>query len=264
MYRQELVDILKQSVPSSCTMHFDKRLTKSEKRGKRHPLPSAEDTIDPSKIRHYSDPSWTGTLVCRSIFPAEKLSKLDPNNLALKDFTIVRNNLYFAVLREGKVSAVSLEEVVEAYKDFAPDAKCLLNCFENPSRWALHVVNELPLFTWDRVALIGDAAHAMTPHFGAGAGQVIEDVFVLGRLLAHPLTTLDNVPTALKAYQDVRLPFAQFVARQSERSTGQMYDFCALKTDRGNEREEIKILKEKIIDLWENWDSEGEGGAVAE
>jgi len=30
-------------------------------------------------------------------------------------------------------------------------------CFEKPSRWALHVVNDLPLFTWDRVALIGDA-----------------------------------------------------------------------------------------------------------
>lgn len=30
-------------------------------------------------------------------------------------------------------------------------------CFENPSRWALHVLNDLPLFTWDRVALIGDA-----------------------------------------------------------------------------------------------------------
>ena len=82
----------------------------------------------------------------------------------------------------------------------------------------------------------------MTPHFGAGAGQAIEvrarrnhsrdyansyctkDAFVLGRLLAHPLTTLDTVPAALKAYQDVRLPFAQFVAREAER-TGYMYEF---------------------------------------
>jgi len=70
---------------------------------------------------------------------------------------------------------VSLEEVEEAYQDFEPDAKRLLNviflgrviyavtdgyfsqCFEKPSRWALHVVNELPLFACDRVALIGDA-----------------------------------------------------------------------------------------------------------
>ena len=30
-------------------------------------------------------------------------------------------------------------------------------CSENPSKWALHVVNELPLSTYGRVALIGDA-----------------------------------------------------------------------------------------------------------
>lgn len=72
------------------------------------------------------------------------------------------------------VLAISLEEVVEAYKDFEPDAKRLLNviflgaesfmlssiheyfsqCFENPSRWGLHVVNELLLFACDRVALM--------------------------------------------------------------------------------------------------------------
>lgn len=161
---------------------------------------------------------------------------------------------------------MSLEEVEEVCQDFEPDAKRLLNCFENPSRWALHVVNELPLFTCDRVALIGDASHAMTPYFGAGAGQAIEDGFILGRLLAHPITTLDNVPAALKAYQDVRLPFTQFVARESKR-TGKMYEFCAPGyydgTNRGNEREEMEILKEKILDQW-NWQDKGEGGAVAE
>jgi len=89
---------------------------------------------------------------------------------------------------------------------------------------------------------------------------------VLGRLLSHPLTTLNNVPVALKAYQDVRLPFTQFVARESDR-TGKTYNFCAPGyydgTDRGNEREEMEILKEKIIDQW-GWESEGEGGAVAQ
>ncbi|KAG2366450.1 hypothetical protein BDR07DRAFT_1396005 [Suillus spraguei] len=321
MHRKDLIDILKQDIPPSCTIHLNKRLTKYEKQSSgslilyfaddststTDVLVGADgihssvrktlfetidpDSVDPSKIRHYSNPSWTGTLVYRSVFPAEKLSKLDPNHVALKDFMIfcgkgkhiisypvsqgTQINVTAHVSDEQKagtpfeghwVSYVSLEEVEEAYQDFEPDAKRLLNCSEIPSRWALHVVNELPLYTCDRVALIGDAAHAMTPNFGAGAGQAVEDAFVLGRLLAHSLTTLDNVPAALKAYQDIRLPFTQFVARESER-TGKMYDFCALGyydgIDRGNEREEMEILKEKIIDQWD-WEGEGEGGAVAE
>jgi 2-polyprenyl-6-methoxyphenol hydroxylase-like FAD-dependent oxidoreductase len=36
----------------------------------------------------------------------------------------------------------------------------------------------------DRVVIIGDAAHAMTPHLGQGAAQAIEDAVVLARLLA--------------------------------------------------------------------------------
>ncbi|KAG2108427.1 uncharacterized protein F5147DRAFT_652796 [Suillus discolor] len=198
------------------------------------------DTIDPSKIRRYSDPSWTRTLVYvdGSIFPTEKLSKLDPNNLALKDFMIhiisypvsqgTRINVTAYASDEQKtdipfeghcVSAVSLEEVVEAYKDFEPDAKRLLDYFENPSRWALHVLNELPLFTWDIVALIGAAAHAMTPHFGAGAGQAIEHI---NRNVVRDRCTI----------------------------------FAHLR--------QIEAMNEKIIDLWGNWDNEGEGGAVAE
>lgn len=59
---------------------------------------------------------------------------------------------------EGRwVSDASPEELEEAYQDFEPDVKCLLKCAEKPSRWALHVVNELPLFTCGRVVLIGDA-----------------------------------------------------------------------------------------------------------
>ncbi|KAG1802031.1 uncharacterized protein HD556DRAFT_1304228 [Suillus plorans] len=154
MHRQDLVDILKQSIPSSCTIHFNKRLTEYEKQspgslalyfaddststtdvlvgadGIHSPVRKTffetigPDTIDPSKIRHCSDPFWTGTLVYRGIFPTEKLSKLDPNNLTLKDSFCgkgkhVSDEQKTGIPFEGHwVSAVSLEEVVEAYKDF--------------------------------------------------------------------------------------------------------------------------------------------------
>jgi salicylate hydroxylase len=87
---------------------------------------------------------------------------------------------------------------------------------------------------------------------------------VLGRLLAHPLTTLDNVHVALKTYQDIRLSVAQFIGRKSE-DLGYMYEFDAPGyydgTDRGNEGEELELLKEKIVEDQRGWD--GEGGAVA-
>lgn len=33
----------------------------------------------------------------------------------------------------------------------------------------------------------------MEPHLGAGAGQGIEDAYLLAQLLTHPQTTLDNI-----------------------------------------------------------------------
>ncbi|KAG2131627.1 hypothetical protein DEU56DRAFT_452975 [Suillus clintonianus] len=309
MHRQHLVDILRQHLPSSCRLHLKKRLTRYDKQlsgslilhfaddstattdlligadGIRSSVRKTlfetlnRDVVDPSKIRHYVDPSWTGTLVYRTVIPAKKLSEIDPNNLALKDFIVFCGkgksvvsypvsqgtmiNVVALVADEQKagtpfeghwVSDVSPEEVQEPYQDFEPDVRNLLKCVENPSRWALHVVNELPLSTCDRVALIGDACHAMTPNFAAGAGQAMEDAFVLGRLLAHPLATLDNVPAALKAYQDVRLPFSQFVARESRRTGRMIVDPPS--TDRENAQAELEILKEKILAQlqWEDKD----------
>ncbi|MFD7811528.1 FAD-dependent monooxygenase [Streptomyces sp. NPDC059785] len=60
-----------------------------------------------------------------------------------------------------------------------------------------------PLDTWidGRVVLIGDAAHAMYPRGGNGACQAIVD----GGALAGKLATIDDVPAALKAFEDQRL-----------------------------------------------------------
>ncbi|HEX6345602.1 FAD-dependent oxidoreductase [Umezawaea sp.] len=62
-----------------------------------------------------------------------------------------------------------------------------------------------------RVALAGDAAHAMSPHITAGATLGVEDAAVLaGRLTAH-----GDVPTALADYEAERVPHYREVARLS-------------------------------------------------
>ena len=55
----------------------------------------------------------------------------------------------------------------------------------------------------------------MTPFQGSGAGQAIEDAYILAALLAHHGTTLSTLPTALKVYESIRLPLANNVQRAS-------------------------------------------------
>ncbi|MGC5321218.1 FAD-dependent oxidoreductase [Micromonospora arida] len=70
----------------------------------------------------------------------------------------------------------------------------------------------LPSYVRGRVALLGDAAHAMTPNLGQGAGQAIEDAVVLGAVCAGGA---EGLPAALAAYDAQRRPRTQAVARAS-------------------------------------------------
>ncbi|NJP34418.1 FAD-dependent monooxygenase [Micromonospora thermarum] len=76
-----------------------------------------------------------------------------------------------------------------------------------------HLATPLPSYVRGRVALLGDAAHAMTPNLGQGAGQAIEDAVVLGAVCAG--VPAAGVPEALRAYDRQRRPRSQAIARAS-------------------------------------------------
>ncbi|MFJ8085831.1 FAD-dependent monooxygenase [Streptomyces sp. NPDC096205] len=79
-----------------------------------------------------------------------------------------------------------------------------------------HDLYELPplaSFACGRVALLGDAAHAMTPNLGQGACQALEDAVTL----AHCVDGTDDVAAALRSYDMLRRPRTQAVARRSAR-----------------------------------------------
>jgi 2-polyprenyl-6-methoxyphenol hydroxylase-like FAD-dependent oxidoreductase len=74
----------------------------------------------------------------------------------------------------------------------------------------------LPSFHSGRVALLGDAAHPMTPNLGQGACQGLEDAVVISRLAAG--TEPEAVAGMLARYTATRLPRTTDVVRWSRRA----------------------------------------------
>ncbi|KZP02172.1 hypothetical protein FIBSPDRAFT_880531 [Athelia psychrophila] len=65
----------------------------------------------------------------------------------------------------------------------------------------------------------------MTPHLGSGAGQAIEDAYILTALLASPKCTPASLSRVLQIYDEVRRPKATNVWHMS-RKNGSMYEFA--------------------------------------
>jgi 2-polyprenyl-6-methoxyphenol hydroxylase-like FAD-dependent oxidoreductase len=74
----------------------------------------------------------------------------------------------------------------------------------------------LPAFHRGRTALLGDAAHPMTPNLGQGGCQALEDAAVITRLAAS--RDPGTVPQALARYTAARLPRTTQVTRWSRRA----------------------------------------------
>ncbi|MBD8827538.1 FAD-dependent urate hydroxylase HpxO [Pseudomonas sp. CFBP 13602] len=68
------------------------------------------------------------------------------------------------------------------------------------ARVEIHDTERVPHLVGTRVALLGDAAHAMTPNIGQGGCQAMEDAWVLARCIERELTPA----AALAAYEAAR------------------------------------------------------------
>ena len=77
----------------------------------------------------------------------------------------------------------------------------------------MEIVMVPPPWHVGRVVLLGDAAHATTPHLGQGAGMAIEDAVVL----SQELTCGDNVEQQLERYTERRYERCRFIVENSER-----------------------------------------------
>jgi salicylate hydroxylase len=86
-------------------------------------------------------------------------------------------------------------------------------------KWAINARAALPDWTIDgNVALLGDAAHAMTPFLGHGAACAIEDAVVLSRALA----AADTITEGLARYVAARKDRASFIQAESNANADRM------------------------------------------
>ena len=126
---------------------------------------------------------------------------------------------------EGVRHADPLAEVTRRFGSWHAPIPALLAATQ-PGTVLHHDVYELrtplPAYIAGRVVLIGDAAHAMTPHLGQGASQALEDAVCL----AAPLNTEPTIDAALARYDHERRPRTQAVvaaARQTGRIGQQLH-----------------------------------------
>lgn len=107
------------------------------------------------------------------------------------------------------------------FADWDPWLSRLLSQIDATFRWGLYDRDPLPRWTHGRLALLGDAAHAMLPHMGQGANQSIEDGMALATLMRD--TNAADVTDVLIRYQALRHDHTARV-QQGSRANGLRMD----------------------------------------
>ena len=120
--------------------------------------------------------------------------------------------------RKGWSAAGERAEMARHFHAWPAAARRLLAAPTSWQKFPLLTVDPAAVWTSGRLALIGDAAHAMLPFLAQGAAMAIEDAAVLGRTLA----TVRDIPAALEQYAAARRERVRKVADAS-RDTGVHY-----------------------------------------
>lgn len=139
-----------------------------------------------------------------------------------------------------------------AKRDFAgcgPVMQKVVSMMDKPFKWALFDHPESSTFYKGNFAIIGDAAHASTPHQGAGCGQAFEDALIMCNLLAdEAVNRPEHVEAAFAAYDAIRRPRTLKIVKTS-RENGEI---CMMRGKGiGKDLDKIKATIEARFDwIW--------------
>jgi salicylate hydroxylase/6-hydroxynicotinate 3-monooxygenase len=236
MHRATLHEALASAAPTE-RVSLGKKLVGLESRGDRVTLAFADGTramADAvvgadgvhSTVRELlfgrDDPQWKGRIAYRAVFPAALVGRdIGPSrtkwwgtdrHIVVYYTTAARDEVYFVtsvpepvewLTRESWSAKGDARELCAAYAGFHPDVRAVLEACPDCHKWA--ILEREPLARWrdDRVVLLGDACHPMTPYMAQGAATSIEDAAVLARALAE---AGGDVATAFARYEAHRKP----------------------------------------------------------
>lgn len=115
------------------------------------------------------------------------------------------------------------EALFKDFEGWSQHVKSIMSLMQKTDIWALFEHPPAPRYTRDRICLIGDAAHATTPHQGSGAGMAIEDAWLMSALLAE-VKDVSDVQAAFNAFEKERIERTHKLVTTSKEA-GQLYDF---------------------------------------
>ena len=127
---------------------------------------------------------------------------------------------------EGDVSFESIQTKQQAtafFKTYFPNVRKDIenlteDFFKNPTS-AMVTMKCYPWTYWDKVALVGDSAHAVVPFYGQGMNAGFEDIYELNRIIGK---YGDDWESIFKEYQETRKPNADAIAELSYRNFMEM------------------------------------------
>jgi len=239
MHRADLHDALASVVPDGI-IHLNKKLVGLDQAGGQVTLTFADGTRAQADAVVGADgvhsvvrdiiigpdtPLHKGRIAYRAVFPSALMKDPDvagrsrtkwwglDRHIVIYYITADRSQVYFVtsvpepaewLTRESWSAKGDVKELRREYEGFHPEVRAVLDACPDCHKWAILEREPLPRWSDERVVLLGDACHPMTPYMAQGAAISIEDAAILARCLEE--VNGEDVVGAFKRYEAHRKP----------------------------------------------------------